>query len=619
MEEEKEVSFIKVHPSEYKDDVENQLELIMQKIPKMPKNTILYQRSDPPTFKTEIARKEWEKEEIRRCKYGHNGMCGKMYFWFNYCFLQNITQGKIRPDYRVSDSLWFDELESARDSKEWGVICVKRRRAGFSWKAASDAVHDAIFYKFAHVAMNSRTQIDSEVLFDKVKFIFANLLNFMKPKVGRSTVDEFQFFRKIKDEDGHVKITGNQSEIYCKAPTVSAFEGRMIGKWICDEAGKIPVLPQMWNFTVDTMMEETVRAGIPVIFGTVGEIDRAGAGIMKLWDNSDTYRLRRFFFAGYMGMYYDQYGNDYVEDVVRWILYKRKELEKLGGKDYSDFLQKYPILIEEAFNMTSGEGLGDAIAINRHIGGLRQDPAEQETGYMRWAAEEEITKDGVPVVFVPSQNGKIVVYERPNPEERYVSSVDPADHDDVTNESSDLSFHIGKKANKLSPPKIVIEYVDRPKKLAMYYEQTIMLNLWYNCKMLVENNRYRIISEYDQLGFKYMLYRTPTGVTRRFSQRSNSIGVRMTAPVKEYGEGLIEDYLDYHLEDIPSIELCKEFLWYGEKNTDRVMSFMILMILLAEEKGIKRGREGSSGVSNSNILPNYSYKKVGTKIVRVNN
>jgi hypothetical protein len=415
---------------------------------------------------------------------------------------------------------------------------------------------------------------------------------------------KIEFYGKGKDENGNSIKKGVQSEINLVPPTDSAYEGMMLSKWICDEAGKIPNLPQMWSYTEDTMMQEYERVGQPVIFGTCGDISRDGKGLLGMWQDSGVYKLRRFFFGGWMGILVDDYGNDQVEEVVRWVVYERKRRESLPGKSYTDFLQKYPLTVEEAFSQYSESGIGDVGTINKQLTLLIDNPVKEKKGFFT------INDEGT-VSFVVSPNGKGIMYEDPEPGIVYVSGCDPADHDDVVEGSSDLSLHIVKKMDGTTGPKIVFEYVDRPNNLVDYYNQAYYALLYYNkTKCLVEKNRYRMISHFTGNGWQALLSTPPQGLTKLFSVRSNVIGIHMNEDVKNYMKGIISDYIDSYCDLIPSRPLLQEFIEFGSKNTDRVFSFGLALILLKEDK-----RKHASSLKK--IVPTYKYKIDRGKIVRI--
>jgi hypothetical protein len=571
-------------------------------------STTRHSKTKIETFKDPRDTLSWQLEEIRRCRQGYGGMSGKMYFYFNYCPIINLEEGMIDVEYRVADDDWFEEISSLE--RGWGLVCVKRRRVGASWKEAADALHDAAFNRFYHIGMNSKTETDSQLLFIKVKFIYDNLPQFLRVRTtAGNTKDTMNFAYYSKDEEGNKIKRGNQSVIKVVAPVVTAFEGWMLNKWICDEAGKQKDLNQMYTYTVDTMMQETQRVGIPIIFGTSGDIGKEGAGLRKMWKDADVYRLKRFFFAGWNGLIVDQYGNDLVEDGIRWILYERHRMESLSAKEYSDFVQKYPLTTAEAFSMPSTGGLGDHIKINEQLNSLRENPPKVMTGSFKLNSSQEVE-------FVQSPTGIVKMYE---PRIEGVKNIwnagcDPSDHDDVTNEASDLSLIIRRKNYGGMPPQIVLDYTDRPRMAADFYNQALLALLYYNgTKVLIERNRYRMISHFEERGWKHLLSTTPQGIARLVGGRVNTIGLHMNEQTKEYMESLIEEEIDNYHEYIPSEELLMELKKYGAENTDRVMAWGICLIQAMEEFRIK---PKETTKQSQFVLPKYQKTPSG-KIIRV--
>jgi hypothetical protein len=284
-------------------------------------------RTVRPKFKYKLEEKAWEREEVRRCIEGHDGMCGKMYFYFNYCFIKNIERGFIRPEFRQVDSAWFELIHLTEPDQKYathGIVCVKRRRAGFSWKAAADGLHDAILNVGREIGMDSKTEVDSIELFKKCKQMYDRLPKFLRvPKDGGNTKESMYFARKIKDENGNYKFVGNLSELYCLAPTDSAYEGRMMNKWISDEAGKKQNLLTMWGYTEDCLKQDDVRKGQFICFGTSGDVDTKAKGLKEFWMKHEAYKFIRFFMAGWMGVNVDKFGNDVPDKAIKKILKER--------------------------------------------------------------------------------------------------------------------------------------------------------------------------------------------------------------------------------------------------------------------------------------------------------
>lgn len=598
----------------YEEELEAKVKYFCNITPDLPLNEKQYERVTTPAFVSESDREAWEVEQINRCINGHEEMSGKMYFYFNFCKIKNLKGGKISPEFRVADNAWYSLVEECQESEEWGIVCVKRRRAGFSWKEAADVLHDAMFFPFRTVGMNSKTERDSIELFKKVKFMYGNIPSFLKAKstAGNTKMNlDFSYF--TKDENGNRIKRGTQSEIICVSPVVTAFEGMMLNKWVCDEAGKQPNLPQMWSYTIDCMMQETVRAGLPIIFGTSGEVGKEGRGLVEIWRDSEVHKLKRFFFGGWMGIHCDEFGNDLKEEAIRWIIYERHRLKNLSTKQYNDFLQKYPLTVDEAFSQASDGGVGNPALINDQLAELRKEPPRKKKGYF-------IQDSNGDSQFVPKPNGNAIVYEDPKPSLKslYIGGCDPADHDieTKTRHTSDMSLFILSRQDGLKPPRIVFEMTYRPNRAKEYYKQAILaLRFYNNAKVLIERNRFNMISFMEGDGYKHLLATSPQSYMKLFSSnRTVTIGIHMNDHAKDYMIDLIEEYVDDYCHLIPSTELLQEFIEFGSRNTDRAMAFGICLILLKEYKQKIVNRKKATP-----NIPSFSYRKTNDgKIIRVN-
>ena len=583
-----------VPPSQYDPELEKEVRRYLDEVVPLPFNDTLYERTPKPKFKNAYEKELWEREEIRRCRNGYKGLCGKMYFYFNYGWIQKIEGGRIQPEFRVVDHEWFKFVEECQESKGWGIVCIKRRRVGASWKEAADMLHDIIFTPHVHVGMNSKTETDTAELFRKVHFMFDHLPGFLRPKIGSGKRDMLELARKGK-------YKGHQSYIAGRAPTVSAFEGFMLNKWVCDEAGKIDNLLQMFAFTEDTMMDEYRRTGMPIVFGTVGEVDGKGGGIFELWENAEAYKLKKFFFKGWMGLFVDKKGNDRVEESIRYIVYERINQEKRGKKFYTDFLQRYPLNEEDAFALATDGGLGDPAKLNHQRNNLLVNPPIIKTGYYDFAHLEET---GEPL-FIPAKDGPVRIYESPQDlQDGYAAGCDPVEAiEDALPGASLLSFMIRRRPYGTAPGTLALQITYRPRDVSDFYRQVICALADYKTRVLIERNRYDMIGWFNRNGHKHLLHQAPTGIMRLTGGRVNQIGVQMTEPVKKYMEGLIEAELAHGTEQVPDLDLLREFAQYGSRNTDRVMAFGLALMLEAEMmKPAKQRGEGGNRFAALNLV-----------------
>jgi hypothetical protein len=573
-------------------------------------SNIIHSRVTVENFKNPTDQMLWELDEIKKCKEGYAGMSPKMYFYFNYTFQLNIKEGKIAPDYRVAQDDYFDFISSCQASQEYGGICVKRRRVGASWMSAADVLHDVLFTPYFRVGMNSKTELDSIELFRKVKFIYDNLPDFLRVKTtAGNTKMNMDFSYYVKDEKGNRIRQGNQSEIVVKAPVPTAFEGQMFGKWVCDEAGKIKDLPQMWSYTEDCLKQETTRPGAPFLFGTSGDIGKEGIGLRSMWKHADAHKLRKYFLGGWAGLMTDAYGNDMVEDSIRWIVYERKRMESLGPKLYNDFLQKYPLTIKEAFSIADTGGVGNVIKINSQLQNLIDDPAVEMRGSFKLKSNGEVYFEQDKV------HGKVVMYENriAGLKNGYNAGCDPADHDDVSGEASNLSLLIRRKQHGVKPPQLVLDYTDRPQKVNDFFNQSLLALQYYNnTKVLIERNRFAMIAFFQDQGFKHLLSTSPRGIMTLINGRPvNTIGINTNEAVKQYIEAVVAEEIEEYWEYIPDSELLEECLRWGAENTDRVMAWG--MCLMQAKEDLQKSTQAGNRVDTLRMA---KYKEINGVIRR---
>ena len=194
--------------------------------------------------------------------------------------------------------------------------------------------------------------------------------------------------------------------------------------------------------------------------------------------------------------------------------------------------------------------------------------------------------------------GAIVIWEHP-PEDvpygLYVMGCDPYDHDQSgTNSLGSVIVYkrIQHFEEYMNLP--VAEYTGRPDTADEFYEKVRRLALYFNAKILYENEKKGLFSYFSHKHCEHMLAAQPD-IIKDIVQNSKvqrGYGVHMNAPIKDWGEGLIKDWLieefdtenrKMNLTKIFSEPLLEELIAYNpDGNFDRVMAFMMVMIMIQE-------------------------------------
>lgn len=597
-----------VPENERTEALEKEVRYFLSLVPPQPKVTKKYTRNrTPEKFRDKREELDYQMQEIQRCVSGYDGLNAKMYFWLNYATLRDVDRGKIPPDFRTIDKTWFEFVEEVQNSKEYGIVSIKRRRIGASVRAACDVLHDCLFTPHFSCGMNSKSEMDSRNLFKHVKFIYQNLPEFLRAKTSASDRRDYLEFAWIsKDAHGNRIKQGLQSSIFSVAPTDNAYEGAMLNKLIMDESGKVSNLMNIWQFAEDCLRSGTQRIGTPLIFGTVGDITKDGAGLREMWTNNEAYKLKRFPQFAYNGLMVDEFGNCDVENSIRWVVYERERLKSATRKVRESFLQRYPLCEKDAFNQMSEGGIGNILLINDQIVKLSYNQPEIRTGWMR-------AKPDGGVDFVPNPQGKIIVYELPDHKRinGYVAGADPADSDDKKKKAgkdvSDLALAILAKPFGTEAPRLVLEYVDRPEKLDGFFEQSAMALRWYNkTKVLVEDNRARMIN-YFKANHPDLLPLVPASLLTAKGGYEMKNSITMTEVRKQQIIGLGEDHIDHYVQFVPSIKFLEQCKVFGDLHADDDLC-MAYLLALVQLQADKKAVQLSDQVQKT---PTYRLERVG--------
>jgi hypothetical protein len=192
--------------------------------------------------------------------------------------------------------------------------------------------------------------------------------------------------------------------------------------------------------------------------------------------------------------------------------------------------------------------------------------------------------------------GAVVIWEHPTPEPPYglyIIGCDPYDHDQSGTNSLGSAF-VYKRFQTFEEyyDLPVAEYTGRPDTADEFYEKVRCLSLYYNAKILYENEKKGLFDYMFRKHSEYLLADQPDIIKDiiKDSQVRRGKGIHMTTGIKLWGEGAIKDWLieEYapgkkNLTKIFSEPLLEELIAYNDKgNFDRVMAFMMIIIFIKE-------------------------------------
>lgn len=559
----------------------------------------------------------WENKQIRRCNDGHLTLTGLHYFYFHFCWIQEVSSEdgssgaitNIRPKYRSCDD-WAFRLLMEVQAERSGTVMVKRRRFGWTWIEVAFALFNLLL-RGANVFFITKDEDDQRKFFDRLKFMHDMLPPYLqKEKVNDAL--ERKVFAPSPRIAGALGLDISKipnAVLRCSSPqNISAAAGETSSIVLIDEAGELPNLLDVLGIAMPMLAASNGldRAGCLIAGGTVGNMEVSGHVLRRMYNNPGPFEVRPVFVPGWMGTYFDELGNDDKERAIKKIQDRVTRWEEAGMPDRAiEERQKYPLTISDAF-MRSTEGKpwpADKIGEAERL--LIENPPvikyglffRDKEGNVRFR-QQEPNKSGDTAYPEHIGYGQVQILEEPLEEARvwrapYVMGTDPVDLDltkehgkPMSYKPSDFAFVVMKRYENVGGDTDwpVCVYYGRPEDLEDAYEQCLLASIYYHD---ASNNIER------QKGTRLYKYIGDHGDPQRHIAWGSGISQQLETDTKNWGfhastrwsahmvrRGRAWWKKNYH---VPLIKrFIDESLDFLERNTD-VMSAFLAALQWSEE------------------------------------
>lgn len=540
----------------------------------------------------------WNKQKDR-CINGYEvggvRITGEHYFYLNFCRIEKRvkradgteTKRLGFPDFLAMDYYWFLTLERAENPAKYGldpmekkgVIMAKARRKGWSFKNAAGAAWIYTFFKKSRVVIASELEDKAKNTFKMFKTM-CNFLNefteFRTPRL-KDTATEVKsgWSEKI---DGQNIEKGYLSEVMIITlkdnPDKSA--GLSCTRFIFEEAGLINNLKKAYRFAEPTLRDGKIWIGIPIIFGTGGDMEGSTQDFSEMFLEPDKYGLAGFpnqyelhQMEGNCGYFVDDMwyrpGCSYVDEAGklhtsidengnanRWVA--ELDLDEERAKSVGGSKADYDVLItqkcktpSEAFLRPQGNVFPVAELKAIHLR-LMNNNLYKKVGT---AGELEFSSDPQrPVRFKPMGNkipvwhypfkqgspseGAVIIYEAPPqediPQALYKIGYDPVKFDIVNGKSvfkSLASIIVYKSFQRFEYgyDEIVAEYTGRYEDTDKINEIALKLSMYYgNAKIMHENEIGKdVMSYFKRKGKVHLLEHQPDAAMGKVIRNSKVV------------------------------------------------------------------------------------------------
>ena len=119
----------------------------------------------------------------------------------------------------------------------------------------------------------------------------------------------------------------------------------------------------------------------------------------------------------------------------------------------------------------------------------------------------------------------------PGNDEKVVAGCDPYDHDTTTDgRRSNAASYVFRKFTMGDGDSntFVSEYINRPPKADIFYEDILKQCVFYGCQVLVENNKIGLIKYFQNRGYENYLMERPENTHTDYSRKQKTPGIPTT-------------------------------------------------------------------------------------------
>lgn len=611
---------------------------------------------------------KWIREEVRRCWEGYirpsdgEWITGDYYFFLNYCPIQLIKKDKKGKSIRTIDfpKVWDGHylkshyLKQCRDNGHHAAELASRGK-GKSFFAASMLAKRFILGESKEVnkkvqcvaTASERKYIQgANQILDMFQYYIdfcANNTEFPRQRITSSLQNLSWTMGYVDSETNTRRGTENSVIGITSKDDESKLRGSRGVLYLLEEAGSFPRLLNLYQVLRPSVEDGNSVWGTIFLYGTAGDSDSDFSSMQELMYNPDGYNIQKvpnvydkegqgrkwftYFFPGYLNRAecYDENGNSDINKALLEILLDRYKV-KYNSTDINAITKRIaeiPITPQEAILKTKGN-IFPIADLTKRLNQIDNNPNFYDSTYIgdlvfskNGKVEFSISTD-IPIRDFPTKDNKVTgaieIYEMPQelhgriPSERYILSLDNYENDEAQSMSLGSILVLD-----LWNDRIVAEYTGRPQFVDDLNEICRKMCLFYNGKVMVENNKKNTFAYFSKMNSLHLMADTPEylrnkQIIKTSSFGNSSKGCPATVSVINFAMERIKDWLLKPVTSTEEIEgeiisvtipnlynlnnraLIKELLLYNpDINVDRIMSLCQLMLYREEKMIIYQG------------------------------
>lgn len=597
---------------------------------------LVYEESDIDLKEGTIAYDQYWDEQDDRCINGYKpvgmpAVTGRHYFYMNMNKIMLLDGDDERkslknPLYRSLDRRLSYEVDNAIKDR-YGLIIGKPRRVGLSWFGAMLIVYDMIFYLRNEVGVCAGKQDKADDFYAKVLALFANLRKEYRSGILVKNSEEFKIGYDYTENKQKIE-EGILSSMYIKTmfSDSSSFEGKSLSMCVFEEAGLFENIIASFKATEPCFKDGSKMFGLPLVYGTGGEIDKGSKGYKEMWENHKAFNLNKVFIPSYeyypgdgipdkdgnsISFFDKRTGDTDKEAALAYIMAERKRVGE-SRDALTKHIQSYPIKESEIFIKTKG-GILDRRKLTGQMIELNEGLGENKikSGVLRWIDTEKAAKLLVRAnnrkerCLIRLEHGSTVKFQETENEPWITKVADPINkknsdykpdiagvdsYDDEVVQDGKHSFgamivyrcYAGVSTEYDYPVAFIKERGDGSTD-DIFYEHSLMTAIYYNCETLIEYSKFAIMTWWKDVGaHQYLKIRPELEDIIGATKARNEYGQRMNAREKALGTKLLKTEVNENVHKILFNDIIVDLMDYGDTNTDLAMAYVMCLIFRLE-------------------------------------
>ena len=610
-------------------DARNYSPLVYEEVPKLERGTLAYD--------------DFWDEHDKRCIEGYTPIIdgvqypritGPHYFYLNILQIRMLKKGERKkrlsyPYYRVLDHLLFLEIEKA-EFMGYGLVIGKARRMGLSYIGDCMILWNLLFHPDNEVAIGAGKEDKATELYEKVVKSLENLREEYKVSYKKNKTElKLCYKNRINKVDVEEGI-GSTLTVKTFFADPSAFEGGSYSFFIFEEIGLQDNLIKSYKASEPCFMEGGIQFGVPMLYGTGGEVDKGSRDMKIVYENPFAYNLKKLFIPAYMyypGSAENEEDEDnpelrVLEEQVDFFdittgrtdeekalahILKRRKMSSKSRDGYIKEVQSRPIKESDLFLKTSG-GVLNRLILNAQLQRMNDEmnlPYKVKIGKLEWVYEPQLEmllarchtqkeRDKLHIIneskvkFVEDPDGTVYEVCPPvndpfAPYDADIGGTDSYDEvvaDDTGSMGCTMSYRVfnGLSKDYNMPVGMVYERSDASSD-DTFYSNSLKFCVYRRMRTLVEYSKITIINYFeDCMAQKYLTLKPILRNESIANKGRQTYGVHVKGEMKGIITRLLKHEVNNNCQNIWIDLIILDLIEYGDGNTDIAMAYGMCMI-----------------------------------------